>query len=406
MRKRFLKIFTSQNGIILTKEALACLESNIKSEGAALALLQRFKSKFNTSSITPENIQELLIDSPDELAFFKIEKTKYNRIPLSRRYEEIKKRFSLEITSISMLSPDEPSVIFGLFYFGLKNEPILEDDHGVVRIRLNDSISDAFLYENIFVGLEGYLVPTDQELRNDESDDQNTKKLKYNKDTNYTSEIKEREFNVKRVIYPTLPINKATNSLLVNKSIKLCAFSCLTSNIKLVEDAIKRFNPEMIIYSACIKKIPAINFTGTQIVFPCRCNESYIPERPTFEFRETDRLIQASNPFSIEFYNLRISFIDANIFKHKENGIFCGANPLDSFISAVTSQHIYNLVGGCDTTNTISNDIIVLFQDFYPLIKNINGIRIVSLPKLNECAYMYLDTANATLEIINKDTNN
>ena len=128
----------------------------------------------------------------------------------------------------------------------------------------------------------------------------------------------------------------------------------------------------------------------TTFIVPCKCTQEFLP----IKFNEF------TNPLIIELHKIKILFLDFNIFKNKENGIFLNVNHLESFLKSYISQSSANSFSKVDFECDQMPNIIVISQEFYPFVIEISGIKIISLPPISDGSYAIIDTSNDQVEVI------
>lgn len=372
MKKAIYELFTAENGIRMSAEVLEYI-SECAVDGTALkAILHSFKTRFNTATIDIAQVDQIINQQQEKKTFFRVHASPYRQNTLAARYESMKQSMGFLPVPISLLEEGVKNTIFGIFYKSRSGACVLEDYHGIVELDISGSGTDMFLFENMFVAAEGVLRGS--------------------------------VFAVEVFIRPPIaPYNKQ-NNFLVQKDAKICLFGCFNSQStsasgktarEIIDKAVVSHCPDIVIMSVCPdnKEIYDNPLVRT-ITCPCRHSESYLPAK--------SKNTTATNPFTLELFDRKISFIEHPIFEHKSRGIFCNQSPLESFLRSVISQRSYNPFAKCDMSYADTPNIIVISQDFYPLVMDVDGIQVVSLLALSDDSYAVIDTASNKVEIIEK----
>lgn len=378
MKKAVYAIFTVENRIRMDAGTLEYITSSVRDSEDIRSLLNEFKARFNTSTVDSSQIRELLTASREERPFFAIEPTTYRANSLPVLYDSLKKHLTEPVSPISLLGHGVPSIIYGIFYRSSSGQNILEDEHGTVVLDLAGCAGDIFLFENMFVAAEGGLFSE----RVEDSDP---------------------VFSVTRFILPAVQPHSRLNGFLLQKDLRIIAFSCFTNQTALVEQVIGRHSPDVVVLSICsarpalagssiIENLASRHFSTRFITYPCRCTGRHLPDR-------VNGLV-TTNPFTLNLYDGSIAFIESNIFEHKRNGLFLGKNSQEAFLKTFLSQGSYNPFEHVNLYRESLPKIIVVSQRFYPFVTRLDGIQIISLsPIADEGTYALIDTSAGEAEI-------
>lgn len=363
MKKEILKLFTCENGIVLSKNVMDRLVECIKDREDLESFYAHFKEKFNTSSLELEQIDQLLSKSYDKLDSYIIKNTKYTEMDFYSKYDLFRSKIMWKITPISLLE-DEDGVIFGILYRNKTGKFILEDDHESIIVNFDDVKNDGFVFENMFVGLSGCKI------------------IDNNNDS---------FFCVYEIILPDIQVNKSKNNFLKKNNSKICIFGGV-ENTLFIKNVIERENPDFSVVSTHLK----LNFEnlGTVLVTSSKKDESLLPSK----------MQNISNPFILELFDSKIGFIDCELFKERSKGVFFNKNPLESFLKSILSQN--NLNPFCSSDLYISEfpNIFIISQSTYPQVIDIDSVKIVSLPDDNK-SYAVLDFNNNRFEVVCENIN-
>lgn len=179
MHKLIYTIFTLQNNIKLSKEALNEISKNVKNEQEIHDLvlkIQKYENKDLISILREIFILDKVVDkhiSRNEVhntnisfnslsdyyninTFTNINNPiinshtiKPSKINLLDQYKYLKQQLK-NITEINKIQENETCLIFGYVYYK-KDDLVIEDESSVIKVRINRNI------ENVFVILEGCL---------------------------------------------------------------------------------------------------------------------------------------------------------------------------------------------------------------------------------------------------------
>lgn len=358
MKKDIYRLFTLENGIIMTMPVLDHLSERIKDCESLASFFSCFKSKFNTSTIDLGQIEQILSHSPEERDSYTIRTFRYAQRDLSKDFERFRNQISGKITPISLLEPGVESLIFGIFYRDKRGRLVLEDDHEVVELCLDGVSNDVFVFENMFLGIRGTM---------------------------------EKVFGACEIVLPAFAVNSSQNSFLDNSKVKICVFGCCTGQTAFVRSILDAERPDIAIVSTNEAVGDVLGKAGTKlVVFSCRCDGSFLPSQTQ----------KVSNPFILELFDTQISFIDHDLFKARQEGIFFNGNPVDSFLRSVLSQGSLNPFTRSDMSVPAFPNVYVVSQSTCPLVLEVDGVKFVSLPPAGEGAYAVLDFLNGRFEVV------
>lgn len=363
MKKQIYSLFTSENGVRMSADVMEYISEQIGTVDELRTFLASFRARFNTSTIDRGQVDRIIGDREAAKDFFLVHPAVYRPARLSHRYETIKRMMGAAPASISMLEDGRRSVIFGVFYRDRSGGCVIEDDHGVVELELTGCRSNMFLFENMFLAAEGH-------RRNG-------------------------VFAVDEFVRPPIRVYSRQNSFLEQRGAKICLFGCFTDQHALVDRAIDQYRPDICVVTACASGRGVYESGITRVVTcPCRCTRNFLPDR--------DARLTTTNPFTLELHGQKIVLMDHDVFRYKEGGVFCGREPLESFLRSFLSQYSYNPFLSMDLSIDELPNIFVLLQEFYPFVQDIDGVQVVSLLSLRDGAFAVIDTGTGHVEIVSK----
>lgn len=358
MKKEIFQLFTIENGILLSNQALEYISTNFSDINSLEKLLKSCKLKFNSSSISLEQIKEIVSQKTAEQNLIEIKTFKYHPRELLKDFTKISGTINLNITPISILQEDVEEIIFGLFYKNSNGKYLLEDDHNLIEIDLKNVKNDVFLFENMFVGLKG---------------------------------VKQECFKVNEIILPPLNVHSLLSDPKIYKNSKICVFGCYNSEESIIKRAILTESPDFCIISTK-NEIDLSNLKDlcpNLIQCPSRQSCKYIPVSSN----------NISNPFLFEIFNNLVGFIDFNLFDYRKDGLFLNNKPIESFLRSVFSQGTICPFSGSDFSIPEIPNVLIISQDFHPLVLKVEGITFMSLPPVGENSYALLDFENDIYEV-------
>lgn len=362
MKKQIYNLFTVEHGIILNSAVISYIEQKINTNDELLSFLSAFKTHFNSSSITKEQVDAILNSKSEVKNFYNIQTFKFKHRDLCKEFEHFKNKLHIKTTPIALLEEGVEDVIFGIFYRNAKGTFSLEDDYDVIDLQMNNVTNSVFLFDGMFVGAKG---------------------------------VKNGSFIISEFILPEPHISKKQNQFLVDLKPKICVFNLKNSSCNSDLDAISSIlsfeSPNIvIIFSNENIDITPLKIWCRDIIISSIVEDSDFLSSTPFG---------VSNPFILETFDCLFGFIAVNIFKNRQNGLFFNKTPMDSFIKSVLSQNSLYPFGNCDLRVSELPNIFVFLQDFHPLVKTIDSVRILSLPCLKDNYYAVLDLFSETFEI-------
>ena len=364
MKKLIYKVFTKENGIKMNMEVLDHISNKLTDVNSINNFLIAYKSKYTGQTLQLSQVDELLKTKRSEKAFYQVVNFNFKRRNMSTVLEQFKKRESGEITRISLLETKISEKIFGVFYLNKMNEPVLEDEHDVIRLNFDTCKNNGFLHNNIFVGLKGY------------------------KHKNL--------FSVEEICLPE-PIYKThTNKFLDTKNIKICIINECDNFEDKIDEIYKNHTPNLFLSSFRSEhNLP--NFP-THVILCKKTNNNILPVKIDKESIKTNANI-SSNPCLIETHNKQILFIDFDMIKYRETGLFCNDEPFDEFWKTFLSQTSANPFIKMDLSLDSVPNYIVIANDTRAYVKKIYNTVIVSLPDLKRNKYAIIDIEKDQAEI-------
>ena len=364
MKKLIYSLFTVEHGIVLNTAVISYIEEKIATYEELMALLSTFKSRFNSSSISKEQIDTILSSKSETKNFYNLKTFKFKCRDFCKEFETFKNQFPIKTTSISLLEDDVESTIFGIFYKNNKSSFSLEDDFDVIDLELEKVHNSAFLFEGMFVGAKG---------------------------------VKNGSFIVQEFILPKMEISKKQNQFLENVKPKICVFKldelCSNEEILTVLSILASESPDItVIFSKSNIDISLLNKSCKEIIV------SSIIDDPDFL---PSNSFGVSNPFILETFDSLLGFICVDIFKNRQDGLFFNKNPMDSFIRSFISQRSLYPFGNSDFSLFEFPNILILLKDFHPVVTTVDSVKIVSLSSLKDGYYAVIDLDKNTYEVKN-----
>lgn len=382
MKKEIYELFTLENGIILSQAVLDYISKNYTDSSSLQSLLASFKSKFgNTSSISISQIESISQRGKDDSTqkrnnTFNIKTFKFLQKDFNRRFHELKQPTAVPISFLK----EESALIFGLFFKNKSGTFSLEDDFGVIELEMSDVQNEIFLFEYIFVGVIG--------------------KKEFSK------------FKVKEFILPKVNVS-SNNTFLQDVDMKICIFGSISDIVQqsipesMVDDTdsvmksiIKKEQPDVCIISTDrakddIKTIARSIISATDEI---QCNVVLCSTRKSSKYLPMDE----NNPFILETFNNSIGFVDFNVFEERKRGVLIShdANrcPVELFLKSMFSQKTLVPFSGSDLPVEKYPNILVVSQDFQPLVAEVDGIKFMSLPAMKEGYYGVIDNGKCEIK--------
>lgn len=359
MKREIYRLFTIENGIRLSTAVLDYLSTNFKDLAGLASLLKSFKAQYSTDSISLDQIKNLSIQkSTTQSSLFNVKSFKYIQKDLCKEFERVKSNLNLQITPISLLEKDTSQVIFGIFFKGKDEKYAIEDDYDIIELDLSNIKADVFLFENMFVCFKG------------------TKAV---------------DFLVSDIILPSCNIYKNTNGFLKDIGLKICAFGSFNDEIDFVRTVLENETPDICLISSSNTFDASSISDLCQNIILCssRTDHSYLPSQ----------LQNVSNPYLIETFKHLIGFLDADAFENRKTGLFFNENHMESFLRTFSSQQSIFPFSGSDLYVPYFPNIMIISQDSYPIVVDIDGIKFMSLPPVKDGYFAFLDLSNNLFEI-------
>lgn len=359
MKKEIYKLFTLENGVVMTMPVLSHLSKCIKDAESLWSFFSCFKSRFNTSTIDLGQIEQILTRAPEERDVYVTKVFQYAQRNLSGEFERLRAQIGAVVTPISLLEDGVESLIFGVFYRDRTGMLVLEDDHDVMELCLDGVLNDAFVFENMFVGIRG---------------------------------VKKERFNACEIVLPAFTVNSSENNFLDKSRVKICVFGCLGEQVEFLRSVLDIERPSIAIVSTDKHvDLGGLEELGTKLaICSCKCDGSFLPSQ----------LKGISNPFIMELHGTKVGFLDHELFKERQDGIFLNRNPVDSFLRSLLSQSSLNPFAGSDMSVSEFPNVYVISQDACPLVLDVGGVKFVSLPPVSEGAYAVLDFLDGRFEVV------
>lgn len=368
MDKEIYRLFTLENGIIISKPVLCHLSGYIKTQNDLSVFFKTFKTKYNTSFLSIDQVDKIFSNNDNAANGFAINSFRFKHRHFPTEYEFFKSRINAKITSISLLPIDCSATIFGILYKNKKGKYVLEDELDIIEINFSNVSNDSFLFENMFLAISG--------IKKIIEDSQKNEKI---------------IFEAVKIILPQNIINSSKNDFLDKSKKKILFFGCYKNEKDFVNQILQKENPDIAIIS-CDAVIDLNIFENCKqqiLVCSCKCDKSFLPSQ----------VKSISNPFVLELCNSKIGFIDHNLFKLRENGLFLNKNPLDSFLKSYISQSSLNPFSSADLLVNEVPNIIIISQNTYPQVIDIDSVKIYSLPPISQGLYAVVDFNSIKFEI-------
>lgn len=191
-----------------------------------LVFFAAFKSKFNTSSL---DMDQVMTNKGDEAAPYSIRTFKYTQRCYPDDFEHYKSLVNRELVPISTLDAGVDSTIFGILYRNRLGAYVLEDDHDVIEVVFDSASSEAFVFENMFLGLSGAKIQKLEHIPCDEAHS---------------------VFAVAEIVLPAFSARSSENSFLDKRKKKICIFASYDNHKAFVESVLERERPDIVIVSA------------------------------------------------------------------------------------------------------------------------------------------------------------
>ena len=138
MKKLIYNLFTVENGIVLSTSVISYINEKVSSNEDLVSLLNAFKSRFNSSTITKEEIDIIFNSKTEDKIFYTLKTFKFEHRDLCKEFEYFKNRFQNKTTPISLIEQGIVSTIFGIFYKNGKGKFCIEDDYDVIDLEIDN----------------------------------------------------------------------------------------------------------------------------------------------------------------------------------------------------------------------------------------------------------------------------
>lgn len=350
MKKRVFQLFTIENGILLPTPVLEYIAGRFTDVESLRGLLRRCKAKFATPSLSMAQVLE--VSNQKEGSRFDITSFKFAAADLNTAFQTLYLHVGATATQISLLKDGVEQLIFGLFFRDRGGRYALEDEHDVIELDLSGVEDEAFLFDNMFVGLVG---------------------------------AKAGIFVVKRIVLPKFPVVPPHVG-----SAKICIFSCYSGDAAFVRDVLARESPDLCVISAEEEK-------GHEFEGAC-ANITICPSRAQCEFLPA-RFGSVSNPLVLEAVGNQIAFLDYNMFEQRKTGVSFNGADVEAFVRAVISQGSLCPFAGSNLSVPVFPNVFVIAQDFQPLVTDVDGVKVVSLPPVKNGYFGVLDFSQSLFEV-------
>lgn len=210
------------------------------------------------------------------------------------------------------------------------------------------------------------------------------------------------KFSVKKIILPNVEPYKSTNNFLQSKPAKIGVLGRVDDLNSCIEK-LSKYEIDILIASkkSNIKQNNSQylnhNLESLSVIkYPCFSSGRFLPINHSGQNC-------VSNPFILELHDKKLSFIDCDLYKYKEEGIFLNKNHLESFFKSFISQYSLNPFDKMDLYYDEIPNCILITQDFLPFIIDISGITVISLPPVSENTFCLIDIQNNQVEMKNFD---
>ncbi|KAI4292917.1 hypothetical protein PAPHI01_2191 [Pancytospora philotis] len=393
MKRQAYRLFTAEHGIRMGADVLNYICEHVTSEEALEKLLLGFKAKYNTSEVTLGQLESLEAAPEPAKEAYKVHSLRYRPGRLSERYEACKKLMKREITPISLLEEGSAAFVFGIFYRSRTGSPVLEDGHSCVELALDRCTSNAFLFENMFVGCEGALLGGAEPAR--------------------------QVFSVDALVLPPTRVHSLPNNFLERRPLKLCVLGCVGGDSAPLKRLEQKYSPDLFIASLCAKC--QMGVATPVIALCCGCADTPAPTPRSSAERliaaPSDReaahprasVFPASNPCLLEFNDKKIAIISSGIFRHKENGLFVNKQPLESFLASLRSQCSFNpfvpgdlSFDGLLPPGFVPN-ILVILQDSLSFTLDVDSMQFASIAPASKGQCLMIDLLAERIEVCGID---
>ncbi|KAL6120652.1 hypothetical protein NUSPORA_02583 [Nucleospora cyclopteri] len=339
------------------------------------SFLNAYKIRYNGNSLNIEQADEILEMKTSERDFFQVTPFKFKHRNFTKDFEFFKQFVPGGIKRISLLKEDgECCKIFGIFYRGKNDKMVIEDEHDFIELNLEKCKDNLFLAENMFVCVKG--------TKEDE------------------------QFYVINAFLPKPPLATHCNKFLEKKPLKICFFSNFTTEDDFIKRAVKLHTPNLIVMSVR-KELNNKKFHVPTII--CRTenpacllpvqNEIKRENISCYSHKTNKSFIKSTNPCLIEIYDKTILFLDYNICKYKEEGVFLNENPLESFIRGFISQLSANPFSKSGLRLKTQPDFIILAQNVKPFVLKVDNTIVISIPYINKNGYGIIKTDTLDAEV-------
>lgn len=394
MKIKIYRLFTQDNNIILSPEALSCLEASIRDEESLRRLVMEYKRQGGPRVADLDMLRRILVSpgvgSPDG-CMYRVTGQSFKETDHLGKYRFLRDRMEKAVIPIYLLGEGSPGTMFGCYYRNKGGEEVLEDDSGVVLLDTTKCTGDVFICENMFVGASGAMA--------------------------------DGKFLVSEIHLPRVERRMVKKPDHAGKSQRILFFSDFRvneMNSKVLERIVRRTSADMVVLMGrlCSGRSSTVpchllnrfgskrHLAGTvpEILLCPDCDDQYpslLPKKVSVK-EEHRTLRTVTNPFTMEIGATTIGVIRDDIFRSKRNGRFFGKNHIDSFVRSILSQYSFNPFGLPNLSVDSLPDVFVVGQDFYPFVTTAEHVLFVSCPSFREeMAFVSYDLSTNTAQILN-----
>lgn len=359
MKKAVYEMLTIRNNITLSKEALEYVASTV-SIADLPSIVDELRKEQRPISV--EKIKAILLKVLDaqhkklkkdafEVQNFGIKK----KDPLAK-FRFLRGKMSWPIQPICSLKQGQEASVFGEYHLDNLNRELLEDDQGHVQLDFSRFRGSAFLHENTFLGLSGFLdgkslfvtdicLPSILPEKPSLQDSGNRSFLIFG------------DFE-----WRTENINMLKTIIKTHKKLDFIAF---VGNFRISEEVgtfLETYNDVLFIFSPS-KDDRDPTFLPRKI--PTTCNKA--------------NFMSVTNPFKAQMGSLTLGVVMDEVFEAKTNGRYIGSSHLESFVKTYLSQYSLNPFGQTNLSFEEPFDIIAVLQKSFSCIIRTDNMYFVSL---------------------------
>lgn len=362
MKKAIYHALTVQNNIILNNEALEYLTSVVSVDDLPTVATELKKHRVSVFDL--EKIKEVLLKSFEAKSArasaeaVEIRDVGFRRRDGMARFKFLREAISEKPMPIYMLKPGQEAVIFGAYHLDRLNNDVLEDDQGMVKLSFSACADEAFLHEDIFVGLKGALGEENTFVVTHVLHPQ--VRLEASAKRGHKPQYNFLVFN--NFAWDAESVVKLRSVLASHPDMDLLVFTGNSGRNDRITEVLEAYKDITFVFTPS-KRDFDLTFLPKK-VDPGYANHNYR---------------SVSNPFEMDVGDTRVGIVMDDVFGAKRNGRYIGVPSLESFVRTFLSQYSFNPFTKDNLSFTTHFDVLIVVQDAFSCITKQQGVCFVSL---------------------------